>query len=342
MFGNRAVRASALAIGLTSGLVALGTVGPAAASLGSPSMVLSNNQVSAASTYTAIFTTGTVSVTDLVLVLPAGVAGVGSATVAVSTASSCTGAFSVLTGTSALAATSNPTLGISLTTAIATLGTCVKVVVSGLTNPSSTGTVNACLGDGIALLSNVTAANLQNLTCSAGSIGGSLLNLVTDSASVALTYVAQALEGTTTNLAVAPTLTVLLNGGSGGGLQSASITPSAAGVTTGTPIDAINVATNAVNYTIEAQIAGTSSSLSRMGGSGAGHDLVALSWTTSTCASGAPFNTVASGTYSVVSSALSGLTNGTTTSVAYCWNVDLSHPAGLYTATVNYLVVPSF
>lgn len=327
---------------------------PAAqAALGNTSLVMSNNQVGASSTtYTAIFSTGTnisttTPVTEITVLLPTGVTGLSAAATTVQTAATCTGTFTTQTITGAVLSTGGTTIGLPIS--IATAGTCVKVVMTGLTNPSSTGTAYACSADSVdaTLSTDLTAANLNNLVCGSGGITsttgtltGSLLNLVTDSAAVALNYVAQAANGVTTALNVAPVLNVTLNSA----YQSFSITPTALGVEASNASQAVTVATNAQSYTLQGRVGGSTSTLTEQAPAAAS---IPFGFTESTgtspgacTGSGTAFGV--GGNYANVQSAIAGLTNATTTNLNYCWNVDFTKPAGLYTATITYLVVPSF
>lgn len=329
---------------LAATTLALTSGAPAQAALGSVSLSMSNNQVSASATYTALFTTGAVAVTDLVVALPSTVTVPATPTVAVSTASTCTGTFSsagIGTVVTNLSGSGN-NIGIPMSSAIATLGTCVKVVISGLTNPASAGTLYACLADGTGLAANVTSGNLAGITCSVSGLGGTinaLLGLL-DNAATALTFVTQVTNGVTNNLSVAPVMTVNLDSTS----NSFSITPTASGVTASSALNDITVATNALTYTLQAIVGGSSSALSLAGNNsytiplkfkqGTGSPAAACDGSESSFGSGS--------TYANVASAVSGLTNGTVTNVRYCWTVDLTKPAGTYTATITYLAVPSF
>lgn len=313
---------------------------PAHAALSNTSLVMSNNQVGAPATYTAIFTTGSPLVTELTMILPAGVSGLSAANTTVQTAASCTGSFTTQTITGAVLSTGGTALGLPIS--LLTAGTCVKVVMTGLTNQASTGQAYACMADSVdlTLLTDLTASNLNNLVCGSGGITGGLLSLVTDTQAVALNYVSQAVNGVTTALNVAPALNMSLNSS----YQSFSITPTISGVEASNASQAITVATNAQNYTLQGVVAGTSSALTWSGPSAAS---IPLGFTESTSGSpaacsgsGSAFG--AAGTYNNVESAIAGLTNGKTTNINYCWNVDFTKPAGLYTATITYLVTPSF
>lgn len=322
-----------------------GIASPAQAALSNTSLVMSNNQVSSSSAYTTIFSTGSAAVTDLVVMLPSTVSGLNASNVTVLTSSSCTGTFSTAT-LSASAVLSGETIGLPIS--IPTLGTCVKIIVTGLTNPSSTGTLYSCVADGIdtTLSTDLTAANLAGLSCSSSGITSTTLTstllgaLVTDAASIGLTYVAQATNGVTTALNVAPALNVSLNSS----YQTFDITPTATGVEASNASQAIAVATNAQTYTIQGLVSGTGSTLAWEGGSGHsipfGYTEATGGSAPSCTGSGTPFGV--SGTYAAVQSNVAGLTNGQTTNVNYCWNVDFTQPAGQYEATVTYLVVPSF
>lgn len=337
-------RALTIGVVVTIGTV-LGVVSPALAALSNTSLVMSNNQVSSSSTYTTIFSTGSAAVTDLIVMLPSTVSGLSASNVTVQTATGCTGTFSTAT-LSSTAVLSGETIGLPIS--IPTLGTCVKVIVTGLTNPSSAGTLYACMADGIdtTLSTDLTAANLAALSCTSSGITSSSLTsallgaLVADSASIGLDYVAQATNGTTTALNVAPALNFAVNSA----YQAFNVTPTSTGVEASNASQALSVATNAQSYTVQGLLSGTSSALTWEGGSG---HTIPFGYTESTggaapscTGSGAAFGV--NGTYSAIQSSVAGLTNGQTTNVNYCWNVSFTEPAGQYEATVTYLVVPSF
>jgi hypothetical protein len=327
---KRRVRLAGLAsAAAVSGLLA-GSFAPAHAALTNTSMVLSNNQVSSSSTYTAVFSTGSPLVTGLIVALPSTVTGLATATTSVLTSSSCTGTF-------APATVGTPVIGgdnIALPINIATLGTCVKVVISGLTNPAAAGTAYACEADAVGIL-NTT--NLGSLICdSSGLIGGSLADVT----SIALNYVTQAINGITTALNVAPALTTSVDST----YQAFNITPAVGGVESSNASQALTVATNAQNYTVEGLVSGSSSALTWVGPTAHsipfGYTESTGSSPTSCSGQGTAFGS--NGNYSALESSVLGLTNGKTTNIDYCWNVDYRDPAGLYDATVTYLVVPSF
>ena len=330
---------------LAATMLALSSGAPAQAALGSLSVSLSNNQVNGAATYTALFTTGSAAVTDLLVALPGTVTVPASPTVAVSTASTCTGTFSSASiGTVAtnLSGSGN-SIGVPLSSAIASAGTCVKIVVSGLTNPGTTGTLYACLADGTGALANVTSTNLAGITCSVSGLGGTINALlgILDNAAAAITFVAETTNGVTNNLSIAPVLTMGVDNTS----NSFSITPSASGVTASSALTDVTVATNAVNYTVQAVVSGASSVLTLTGDN---TKTIPLKFRQSTggsapaCDGSSETSLGAGGTYSTVASSVAGLTNGKVTNVRYCWTVDLTKPAGTYTATITYLAVPSF
>jgi hypothetical protein len=264
------------------------------------------------------------------------VTGLSVANTTLYTASSCTGTFTPQTITGAVASGSNIGLPIS----ISTLGTCVKVVMTGLTNPASTGTAYACEADALATLGSLTSTGIGNLVCGVGGLTGGVAASLADVASTALSYVAQATNGITTALNVAPALTASVNNT----YQAFSITPTTSGVEASNASQALTVATNAQNYTVEGLVSGTGSDLTWVGPTA--HQ-IPFGYTESTggtpaSCSGAGTSFGANGTYSALQSSIAGLTNGQVTNLNYCWNVDYTDPAGLYNATVTYLVVPSF
>jgi hypothetical protein len=336
---KRHVRLAGLGLAAAvSGLLA-GSFAPANAALTNTSMVLSNNQVGSSSTYTAVFSTGSALVTDLVVALPSTVAGLATATTSVFTSSTCTGTFSPASLSSAAVISGD---NIALPISVPTLGTCVKVVMTGLTNPAAAGTAYACEADALAgIVSSLTATNLGNLVCSsAGLTGGVLGGLLADATSIALNYVAQATNGITTALNVAPALTTSVNST----YQAFDITPAVGGVESSNASQALSVATNAQNYNVEGLVSGGTSALTWVGATAHSIPFGYTESTGSTPASCSGQGTAfgSNGTYSTLESSVAGLTNGKTTNVDYCWNVDYTDPAGLYDATVTYLVVPSF
>ncbi|HMC39192.1 MAG TPA: hypothetical protein VKI19_05985 [Acidimicrobiales bacterium] len=336
---KRTLRIAGLALMATTAGLVVGSFAPANASLTNTSMVMSNNAVNASSTYTAIFSTGTALVTDLIVALPSTVSGLSAANTTVYTASSCAGTFAQQSLSSAAVLSGD---NIALPISIATAGTCVKVVMTGLTNGSSTGTAYACEADALGgIVASLTPTNVGNLVCSvSGLAGGVLGSLLSDATSIALSYVAQATNGITTALNVAPALTTSVDSA----YQSFSIAPTTSGVEASNASQALTVATNAQNYTVEGLVGGAGSDLTWAGGSG--HS-IPFGYTESTgssaaSCSGSGTSFGSNGTYSALQSGVAGLTNGKVTNINYCWNVDYTDPAGLYNATVTYLVVPSF
>jgi hypothetical protein len=299
---------------------------PAQAALGSVSASLSNNQVSATGTYTFLFTTDLLAGT-VALTLPAGV-NVSGATTAVSKAATCADTFTSVAGT---ALANGQSVGLAPTVPIVA-GQCVKIVVSNVVNPSSAGSLNACLGDSLTALSDLTA-----LACS---VGGALTGLVGGTATTVLTYVAQVTNGVTNDLAVAPVLTMAIDNAT----NSFAITPTASGVTASNSLTNVTVATNAQTYAVQAAVAGTSSVLKQVDGSATIPLTVkqATGGATADACDGSAVSLGANGTYNSVASSVAGLTNSKVTNVRYCWTVDLTKPAGTYTATITYLAVPTF
>lgn len=339
-FRKRIARIGILGLVATSAGLLAGSFSPASASLTNTSMVMSNNQVGASSTYTEIFSTGTALVTDLLVGVPSTVSGFSSSNVSVYTAASCTGTFAQQTISGAVQSTTGNTVALPLS--LPTLGTCVKVVITGLTNPGTAGSAYACAGDALtAIVVSLSVANLNALSCGvSGLTGGTLGALIADTTGIALSYVAQATNGISTSLNVAPALTTAIDNT----YQAFSITPSANGVEASNAVQNLTVATNAQNYTVEGLVGGAGSDLTWANGTG---HTIPLGYTESTggtagtCSgSGTAFG--ANGTYSALQSGVAGLTNNKVTNINYCWNVDFTDPAGLYNATVTYLVVPTF
>ena len=342
-FRKRIARIGILGLVATSAGLLAGSFSPANASLTNTSLVMSNNQIGASSTYTEIFSTGSALVTDLLVGVPSGVTGLTAAGTSVYTAASCTGTFTQQTITGAVLGTGSTNLLLPLS--VPSLGTCVKVVMTGLTNPGSVASTYACGGDALAAILGATGglsvANVGALTCGiSGLTGGNLGALLADTTGIAVNFVAQATNGISTALNVAPALTTSIDNT----YQSFSIIPAAGGAEASGAVQNLTVGTNAQNYTVEGLVSGATSELTWAGG--AGHN-IPLGYTQSTggtaaACSGSGTQFGANGTYAALQSGVTGLTNGKITNINYCWNVDFTDPAGLYNATVTYLVVPTF
>jgi hypothetical protein len=323
---TRRIALALAAATMAAGLV-VGTGAPAQAALGSVAASMTNNQVDATADYTFTFTTDLLART-VAVTLPSGV-DVSGATTTVSKAATCAGTFTTVTGTT-LSDGQSVGIAVAALDALAA-GTCVKIVVSDVVNPSSAGSLNACLGDSLTALSDLTA-----LACS---VGGALTGLVGGTATAVLTYVTQATNGVTNDLSVAPVLTM----GVDNATNSFTVTPTASGVTASNALTNVTVATNALTYDLQAAVAGTSSALKQVDGTETIPLAVkqATGGTAAAC-DGSAASLGASGTYNAVASAVPGLTNSKVTNVRYCWTVDLTKPAGTYTATITYLAVPTF
>lgn len=339
-----------LGIPATAGAVLLLLQIPAYASYVNPSLVLSDNQSAQTSTYTVAFTPG-LTLTEIqtsgfgqVVALPTGsgaVGGLSAATISVAT-NTGSGWTTLVAGTgyaTPIIGSSNNMAAVNLLPAAFTGMSAVpqvQIAISGLTNPTvsaSTGE-NVCIAD---TLTSITSTLLNSVTLSGSTFSG--LTGLADSACIADTIVPQATNGITGQVNVAP----VLNVGVDAAADSFDVTPSASGAGAGSASNAVTVATNALNYTIEAQVSGASSQLV-WNGSGGSYS-IPFSFTNGSCpsnGSATAFGTSAAGTYADVASGLTGLTNGATTTVHYCWSVDLTKPSGSYTATITYLVVPSF
>ncbi|HVA43703.1 MAG TPA: hypothetical protein VNF50_09475 [Acidimicrobiales bacterium] len=329
--------AATAALGLVAGT-------PAHAAIVNPSLVMSNNQSASTSTYTYTFTPG-LTVTQIlsgfngVVGLPGGASGLSGATVSVYS-NTGSGWGSALAGVTSTVSTAGNVLGIAVPSADFTGITSIpqlEVVVSNLTNPtvSVTTTAGACVADALSALSGIAASTFTSGTSGSGaSFSSTLATLLADTSCLTSTVVPLGTNGVTEQLSVAPVLNVTLPQTS----DSFSVTPTAAGVAVSFPTDTITVATNALNYTIEALIANSSSALKY---DGSGSYSLPITATTGTCGSAAALGS--GGTYNALASSLSGLTNGTATSVTYCGsNVNLTSPPGSYSGTITYLVVPSF
>jgi len=325
---------------------ALGLVAdtPAHAAIVNPSLVMSNNQSASSSTYTVTFTPG-LTLTQMltgfngVIGIPGGASGLAGASVSVYS-NTGSGWGSALASVTSTVNTAADVLGIAVPSADFTGITSVpqlRVVVSNLTNPTVTvsTTAGACVADATSALSGILASTFTSGTSGAGaSFSSTLASLLADTSCLTTTVVPIGTNGVTQQLTVAPVLNVTLPSTT----DTFSVTPTASGVAVSFPTDTVTVATNAINYTIEGLIANSSSALKYDDG---GTYSLPITATTSTCGSAVSLGS--SGTYAALASSLSGLTNGTATSVTYCGsNVSLTSPPGSYSGTITYLVVPSF
>jgi hypothetical protein len=332
---HRRRRLATLCAAAGVGLVALLAAAPAEAAITGVGLVLSDNQESASPvTYTLTFEVG-VAAASFVVALPSDVTGLSTSNVVVETSTNgSTFSLVSLSSGSVLAyadsAQNLNLLGVNLPSPLVA-GDWIEVSLSSLTNPSKAETETIYLADE---LTPLTSTTLSSITLgSGGTLVSSVTNLIAETASVAMTIVAQATNGVSTDLSVAPVLDVSL----GSATHVLDLTPSPQGATAPAASDTITVATNANSYAIEAEISGSSSALTLEGGT----TTIPLEWEVNGGAP-TPFSPASSG-YGTIAAGLAGLTNGTTTTVTYVVpSVDLTKPAGTYQATITYLVVPQF
>lgn len=320
----------AIAAGV-SGLT-IAAAGPATAAIGSPALVIADNQVSASPvTYTTTFQVGSAAI-SAVLALPSSVTGLATNAVTVATSTNGT-TFSPVTPSSLLVSTTNglDKVGVNLPTALVA-GQWIQVTTTGLTNPATAGTYTVGLADE---LTTLTQSSLDSISLVGSTLTSTISGLLADVGSIAATIVAQATNGTTTNLAVGPVLSLTWGAAS----HALSVTPVAGGAAPAATSDVISVATNALTYTIEADVSGAGLLL-QGGSSSVAADVIPLGYSVTGGTSGT-FAAASTGFTSVAGN-LPGLTNGTSTTLNYNLSVDLTHPAGNYLGTVTYLVVPNF
>ncbi|MHB1855533.1 MAG: hypothetical protein ACYCS2_10820 [Acidimicrobiales bacterium] len=326
---------AAAALGLVSGT-------PAHAAIANPNLVMSDNQSGSSTTYTFTFTPG-LSVTQMLtgfngaVGMPGGVTGLSAANVTVYE-NTGSGWGSALAGVTNTLNTAGNVIGISIPSGDFSGLTSVpqlKVVVTNLTNPTVTvsTTAGTCVADAVSALTGLLASTFTSGTSGAGASFTGLT--LADTACLTSTVVPLGTNGVTQSLNVAPVLNVTLPSTS----DAFSVTPTATGVAVNFPTDQITVATNAINYTIEGLIGSSSSGLKYDDG---GSYTLPITATTGSCSNPSVplgFN----GTYAALASSVPGLTNGTATSINYCGSdVTLTLPAGTYSGTITYLVVPSF
>lgn len=330
--------------GLAASAVGLAAGTPAHASIANPSLVMSNNQSGSTSTYTFTFTPGLTVAQMLsgfngVLGIPGGATGLGSATISVFE-NTGSGWGSALAGVTSTVNSAADVVGVVVPAADFTGLTSVpqlKVTVSNLTNPTVSASTSAggCVGDALSTIANLATSTFTTGTSGGtasfgGSLAGSVLN---DVACLTSTVVPLGTNGVTQQVNVAPVLSVSLPSTA----DSFSVVPTASGVALSFPTDNLTVATNALTYTVEDLISGSTSALHY---DGSGSYSLPIQATTGSCSAASDLGT--GGTYKSVAS-LSGLTNGTLTGITYCGNnVSLTTPSGSYSGTITYLVVPSF
>lgn len=311
--------------------VSIASAGPAFAAVGNPALVISDNQVGASPvTYTSTFQVGSAAL-SAVIALPSTVTSLSANAVTVATSTDGT-TFTAVTPASLLTSTTNSLdkVGVNLPSALL-VGEWIQVTITGLTNPASTGSYTVGLADE---LTTLTQSSLDSISLVSGALTSSVTGLLADVGSILATIVAQATNGTTTNLSVNPVLSLTWGAAS----HTLSVTPAAGGVSPAATSDVITVGTNALTYTVDAEISGTG--LTLQGGSAAvAADVIGLGYTIGgTPGTFAPTSTG----FTPVASNLAGLTNSAVTTVNYNLSVDLTHPAGTYVGTVTYLVVPNF
>ncbi|MHB1925451.1 MAG: hypothetical protein ACYCSJ_12250 [Acidimicrobiales bacterium] len=333
-----------------AGMVATAALGlvagtPARAAIVNPSLVMSNNQSASSSTYTFTFTPG-LTLTEMltgfngVLGIPGGATGLATAPVSVyeNTGSGWGSALASVTSTvnsaSTLVGIAVPSTDFTGLTTVPQL----KIVISSLTNPTVTAstTAGACIADATTAISGISASTFTTGTSgSTASFDSTLASALADIGCLTSTVVPIGTNGVTEQLSVAPVLNVTLPSTS----HAFSVTPTTSGVAVSFPTDSITVATNALTYTIEGLIGNSTSALTY--DDGGSYSLPITATTGTSCSSSAPLGS--NGTYSTLASSLTGLTNGAITSVTYCGSsVTLNSPAGTYSGTITYLVVPSF
>lgn len=313
---------------------------PASSALGSVSFVASNNQASATGvTYTITFQVGVLD-KGFAVVLPTGVTGLSTTNVTIQTSSDGT-SFSApaLAGVNPkLISADGQRVGVNLASAVA-LNTWVKVTITGLTNPASTGDYTITVG----------GKTTDLLQTDLDAALATLLGLLAETANMVLSVVAVVTNGITNNVTVAPSLTFSVGAAS----HSWSLDP--AGTATSTTVtDALTMATNAGTYQIQALISGN---LVRAGTAGAsasdyipyngaqsgphfGYTVTGPAGDTVDSAAFRTFSTTA--TNLVGGWSLSGLTNSETTTVTYDVKIDYTKAPGTYVGTITYRIVPTY
>lgn len=323
---------AALAVTVTAGAALLIGAGPAAAAIGSPGLVISDNQVSASPvTYTATFQVGSAALSAIVA-LPSTVTGLTTAGVTVATSTDGVN-FTAVSPASLLTSTTNSLdkVGVNLSSALV-VGDWIQVTMSGLTNPSAVGSYTVGLADE---LTTLTQTDLDGISLSGSTLVSSVTGLLADVGSIVAGIVAAATNGVTTDLAVAPVLSLSWGAAS----HALSVTPTASGASPAATADSVTVDTNALTYSLAGEV--SNGGLVLQGGStGVAADVLPLGY--SVVGGGAGTFSPASTGFGTLAGNLAGLTNGTTTTVDYTLSVNLTHPAGTYTGTVTYLVTPNF
>ena len=330
--------------GLAASAVGLAAGTPARAAIANPSLVMSNNQSGSTSTYTFTFTPGLTLAQMLtgfngVLGIPGGATGLGSASISVFE-NTGSGWGSALANVTSTVNSAGNAVGIAVPAADFSGLTSVpqlKVTVANLTNPTVSVSTSAggCVADALGTIANLAGAVFTTGTSGgtasfAGSLAGNVLN---DVACLTSTVLPVGTNSVTQQVNVAPVLNVSLPSTA----DSFSVVPSASGVALSFPTDNLTVATNALNYTVEDLISGSTSALKY---DGSGNYSLPIQATTGSCSAASDLGT--NGTYKSVAT-LSGLTNGSLTGITYCGNnVSLTTPSGSYSGTITYLVVPSF
>jgi hypothetical protein len=315
-------------------LVALGAL-PARAALSNVSLVASNNQVSSSSTYTVTYQVGVADL-GLLLVLPSGVTGLAAGNVTVTKSTDGT-TFASVTPSSKLVSADGQRLGVNLPSALAA-GNWVKVTITGLTNPSSTGDYTVQLGGDLLA---ITQAQLDGVLAT-------LLALMAETANVVLTVVSVVTNAISTNLNVAPALTFSVGTGS----HTWNLDPS--GTTSSNSVsDSLTIATNAATYVIQAFVSGnlvragtdgsqTSDVISHTAGASGPHFGYTVTGPAGDAVAGTYRTFDTSSTNLVSGWSLSGLTNSEATTVTYDLGVDYTKSPGLYLGSVTYRIVPTY
>lgn len=313
---------------------------PGSAAISDGSLVASNNQVDATGvTYTL---TGKVGIAALsfAVILPSGVTGLDTANVTVETSTDGT-SFSAATLAGAnpkLESADGQRLGVNLASAL-TAGNWIKITITGLSNPGSTGDYTITLGD---KLTAITQLDLDS-TLSA------LLTLLTETLDSILTIVSEVTNGISTNVSVAPALSLSASASS----HSWSLDPSGTTSSTSTS-DTLSISTNAATYVIQGKIsgdlirvgtAGTSESdlIPNDGASSDPHFGYTVSGPSGDSVNSSTFRTFSTSYASLASGwSLSGLTNGEDTTVTYDLKVDYTKAPGTYAAAITYRIVPTY
>lgn len=331
------VRFTAAGVALALAAAVAGAT-PGQAALANVSLVASNNQVSAAGvTLTLTFQVGALD-KGLAVILPSGFSGLTAAGTSVTTSADGTTFTAPSLSGSKLLSTDAHSVAVNVSSALA-VGTWVKVVITGLTNPATVGNQTITIG-GKAL--DLTQADIDGALAT-------LLALLAETANTVLGLVAVVTSGITNAVHVAPALTFAASAAS----HSWNLDPS--GTASSTAIsDTLTVATNAVGYVIQATISGDAVRAGTTGAAAADmipaagslsgpHFGYRVTGPGSDTVDSTAFHTFSAAPANLVSGwTLSGLTNGESTTVTYDVATDYTRSAGEYLATVTYRVVPTY